>query len=95
MARIDELRAHAEQNRLLAKELARRLADNAEATADHLDRLADIHESIAASEHHPLRSSAKASAARQRQFAQQERQAAATFRRTTSPSAEPVAQRDV
>jgi hypothetical protein len=68
-------------NRQRGRELAGRLADNAEALAVTIDRAADLHEMVSSDPNHPLRASAGAHVERERRFAAAERLEAAHWRR--------------
>ena len=78
-AQADRAAAHERRGR----ELARRLADNADEIAVTLDRMADFHEQVAREPGHPLKPQAAEGAAAERRMAEQERSAARHYRHAT------------
>lgn len=75
------------QNRKVGRELAERLADEADEIAVTFDRLAEVHESLVL-EGHPLAGSAAERAAAERMLARKEREAAVWFRSLESSTDE-------
>jgi hypothetical protein len=62
------------------RELARRMADNADEIAVTMDRMADFHEQVAREPGHPLEQQAAEGAAVERRVAEQEQSAARHYR---------------
>ena len=69
-----------DHNVRLGWELAERLAREAERMADTLDRLATVHEQLAAADHHPLKDVATQRALEERRIAESERRASRWLR---------------
>lgn len=80
----DKLRAATDYHLRLSRELAGRLADTADDTAEAMDRMAALHERIATEPYHPLHGQAAAMARRERRYAAEEREAATALRHLAS-----------
>jgi hypothetical protein len=78
----DDRRARTAEAERRSRELAARLADTASDVADPLERAAELHEAMAADEHHPRREGAAAHAAREREVAAHEREESSRLRST-------------
>ncbi len=82
----DERRRRYDRNVRLGRGLAERLAVEAENIAATLDRLAHVHEELAATDRYPLKVEALARAAQERRMAESERRASVWFRSVASGS---------
>lgn len=76
----DDRRIRYEQNVRVGRALAERLAEEAERIAVTLDRLADVHETLAMANYHPLKTEAMEWAVVERTIALRERQSSVWFR---------------
>ena len=84
----DAHRRLTEANDRLGRELAERLATNAEEMAKLMERAAAWHDVIALDASHPLHQGSAERAAAERRFAEEERQAASRWRPAPSSEAE-------
>ncbi len=84
-----DIRQRHQKSILVGRELAARLAQEAEEIADTFDHLARLHEELAATDGHPLARGAAARAAGERALADQERASSVRFREIASGSLPP------
>ena len=78
------------ENERRMRDLARRLAVNAETMATTMDRAAELHESIADDRRHPLYEGAAAHAAQERRIAADEREEAIRLRERAGDPGPPI-----
>ena len=76
------------------RELAARMADNADEIAMTMDRMADFHEQVALEPGHPLGPQAAEGATAERRVAEQERNAARHYRHAVADEDEDVNEAD-